>query len=123
MPPERARKRLGGGLTELMIIPKLNASNRILNQSGRTVIWMGSVFDRSFFFDGDTNELVSGGYIEPTGFSHGSGAFPNGGPYPSATRRTYRIMKRDTESLKKILAHPGLPRDDKQEIQKEIGGI
>ena len=93
-----------------IILHPMNASKEILDTIERA---KAVVLDGSFKHVNNIEKLVNEGLMEAAGTGSGTGmAGPNGEPPP--LHPSYRIIKRDRGSLRKIL--PNLSREDQQKI-------
>jgi anti-sigma regulatory factor (Ser/Thr protein kinase) len=88
-----------------------HASEEILETIKRA---KGTVLDGHFQHIENVEKLVEEGLMEPTGMGHGVGMIGPGGEMPPVYL-SYRILKRDPASLRKILPH--LSFIDRQKIK------
>jgi hypothetical protein len=84
---------------------------RTINQAKRTVL------DGQFQHIQNVEKLIGEELMEPTGMDHGVGMVGPGGELPPA-EMSYRIIKRDAESLRKIL--PCLSYRDREKIKNVL---
>ena len=76
-----------------------------------------SSFLETTYHVNDPGELTKQGIIEPSGASSNVGFFAPGSRIPDPTQ-TYKILKKDRASLKKLIPH--LAQIDQAGIQSEI---
>lgn len=96
----------------IKLIP-INTSEEVLKMINRA---KGTVLDGHFQHINNIEKLIKEGLMEPTGMGHGVGSMTPGGPLPHVYP-SYRIVKRDVESVRKILPNLSLSWEDRKKIQ------